>query len=138
MGPEEPRPAERAGRMRAVVQRVSSASVEVDGKIVGEIDNEHDPEEAESIQPQDANHYHVRALTRIEEFNDYFQSRISDDDYDTVGGLVIHELGRLPRRGESIVFAGFRFKVLQADRRRVHSLEVERNDSAAADTSSPQ
>lgn len=107
-------------------------------EIVGEIDDEHDPEEAESIQRHDAGRYHVRALTRIDDFNDYFDSRFSDDEYDTVGGLVIHELGRLPRRGESIAFGGFRFKVLQADRRRVHSLEVVREDSTPRDISASQ
>ncbi len=64
------------------------------------------------------------ALTRIEDFNKYFDSKLSDEDYDTVGGLVMYELGRLPRRGESVSLGGFRFKVLQADRRRLHTLEV--------------
>ena len=102
-------------------------------EIVGEIDDEHDPEEVQAIQRYDAGRYHVRALTRIEVFNDFFDVSLSDDDYDTVGGLVIQELGRLPRRGETIEFGGFRFKVLQADRRRVHSLEVVREDPASTD-----
>ena len=102
-------------------------------EIVGEIDDEHDPEEVQAIQRYDAGRYHVRALTRIDVFNDFFDARLSDDDYDTIGGLVIHELGRLPRRGETIEFGGFRFKVLQADRRRVHSLEVVREDPSSAD-----
>jgi magnesium and cobalt transporter len=97
-------------------------------EIVGDIDDEHDPREAEPIQQQDESHYHVQALTRIEDFNTYFDVALSDEDYDTVGGLVIHELGRLPRRGETVELDGFRFKVLQADRRRVHGLEVTRLD----------
>lgn len=101
-------------------------------EIVGEIDDEHDPEEAEPIQQHDDNRYQVRALTRIEAFNDYFGAALSDDEYDTIGGLVIHELGRLPRRGESIAYGGFRFKVLQSDRRRVHSLEVAREEPGAS------
>lgn len=103
-------------------------------EIVGEIDDEHDPHEAEPIQKQDDSRYQVRALTRVEEFNDYFASDLHDEDYDTIGGLVIHHLGRLPRRGEIVSCGGFRFKVLQADRRRVHSLEVTREapPSAAA------
>jgi len=101
-------------------------------EIVGEIDDEHDPEEVQDIQRHDTGRFHVRALTRIEVFNEYFEVSLSDDDYDTVGGLVIHELGRLPRRGESIEFGGFRFKVLQADRRRVHNLEVVPEDPASA------
>jgi magnesium and cobalt transporter len=93
-------------------------------QIVGEIDDEHDPEEASSIQPQDGGRFVVMALTRIEDFNEFFNTEFSDADYDTVGGLVMHELGRLPRRGEQLDYAGFRFKVLRGDRRRLHTLEV--------------
>jgi len=95
-------------------------------EIVGEIDDEHDPLEAEQIQKLDETRYMVRALTRIDDFNEYFSEDLSGEDYDTIGGLVIHELGRMPRRGERIAVGGFSFKVTQADRRRVHALEVER------------
>jgi magnesium and cobalt transporter len=95
-------------------------------QIVGDIDDELDPETVSSIQPQDGNKFSVMALTRIDEFNEFFNTEISDQDYDTVGGLVMHELGRLPRRGEQLDFAGLRFKVLRGDRRRLHSLEVTR------------
>ena len=95
-------------------------------QIVGDIDDELDPEEASSIQPQDGGKYAVAALTRIDEFNEFFNTELSDADYDTVGGLVMHELGRLPRRGEQLDFAGLRFKVLRGDRRRLHTLEVTR------------
>jgi magnesium and cobalt transporter len=104
-------------------------------EIVGEIDDEHDPFEAEPIQKQDDSRYHVRALTRIDEFNEYFKSDLLDEEYDTVGGLVIHELGRLPRRGESVFVGGFHFRVIQADRRRVHTLEVLHEDMSADDES---
>jgi magnesium and cobalt transporter len=93
-------------------------------EIVGEIGDEYDAQEAEPIQKQDGNRFQVLALTRIEDFNEYFGTDLSDEDYDTVGGLVMYELGRLPRRGESVSVGGFRFKVLQADRRRLHMLEV--------------
>lgn len=102
-------------------------------QIVGEIDDEHDPEAVSPIQPQDDGRYIVLALTRIEEFNEFFNTALSDEDYDTVGGLVMHELGRLPRRGEQLDHAGFRFKVLRGDRRRLHTLEVVRLSSAAAE-----
>jgi magnesium and cobalt transporter len=95
-------------------------------QIVGEIDDEHDPEEAESIQDQGEGRYQVLALTRIEDFNEHFGARLSDEEYDTVGGLIMHELGRLPRRGEQLDFGGFRFRVLRGDRRRIHSAEVVR------------
>jgi len=100
-------------------------------EIVGEIDDEHDPRESDPIQPQSNGCFHVQALARIDDFNEFFSSEFSDEDYDTVGGLIIHELGRLPRRGETVALAGLQFKVLQADRRRVHMLEVSR--VAAAD-----
>jgi magnesium and cobalt transporter len=102
-------------------------------QIVGEIDDEHDPEAAASIQQQEDGRYVVLALTRIEEFNDYFKSSISDEEYDTVGGLVMKALGRLPRRGESLDYAGFRFKVARGDRRRIHTLEVARLPPTAAE-----
>jgi magnesium and cobalt transporter len=95
-------------------------------QIVGEIDDEHDPEEVDPIQPQDDGKFQVLALTRIEEFNEFFGTNFSNDEYDTVGGLVMHELGRLPRRGEQLDYGGYRFKVLRGDRRRIHTLEVTR------------
>jgi magnesium and cobalt transporter len=102
-------------------------------QIVGEIDDELDPQEASSIQPQDGGKFIVMALTRIDEFNEFFNTELSDADYDTVGGLVMHELGRLPRRGETLDFAGLRFKVLRGDRRRLHTLEVTRLAPAQAE-----
>ncbi len=101
-------------------------------EIVGEIGDEYDAQEAEPIQKQDGNRFQVLALTRIEDFNQYFNSALNDEDYDTVGGLVMYELGRLPRRGESVSASGFRFKVLQADRRRLHTLEVTPDSPAGA------
>jgi len=95
-------------------------------QIVGEIDDEHDADAAPPIQPQDGGRFVVQALTRIEEFNEFFNTDVSDADYDTVGGLVMHELGRLPRRGEQLDYSGLRFKVLRGDRRRLHTLEVTR------------
>ena len=93
-------------------------------QIVGDIDDEHDTEEDDFIQRQTDGHFIVRALTRIEDFNEHFEVELDDAEYDTVGGLIIHELGRLPRRGDRLEFGGFRFKVLRADRRRVDTIEV--------------
>jgi len=100
-------------------------------EIVGEIDDEHDPEEAEFIQPDtdiDGRPcFAVRALTRIEDFNEYFGCEITEEeDFDTVGGLVMHELGRLPRLGEKLQYDGFEFCVIRADRRRIDALQVSR------------
>jgi len=94
-------------------------------EIVGEIDDEHDPHETAQIEQQ-SGHWNVMALTRIDEFNEYFSSSLGDEDYETIGGLIMRGFGRLPRRGESISLNGFRFKVVQADRRRIHRLEVTR------------
>ncbi len=102
-------------------------------EIVGEIDDEHDAAEVAPIQEQGPGHYHVHALARIEEFNEFFDANLDDANYDTVGGLVMHELGHLPRKGEVLHLGEFRFQVLQADRRRVHSIEVTRGSSLPAD-----
>ncbi len=101
-------------------------------EIVGEIDDEHDREEVAFIRPEgDKNGkpiFAVRALTRIEDFNEFFECELDDDEYDTIGGLVMHELGRLPRRGESLEFGGFNYTVVNADKRRIDSLQVQRID----------
>ena len=100
-------------------------------EIVGEIDDEHDQEEDAFIRPDgDRNgrpSFAVRALTRVEDFNDYFECELEDEEYDTIGGLVMHELGRLPRRGEKVEFGGFEFAVIKADKRRIDALQVQRN-----------
>ncbi|MDX1516828.1 MAG: transporter associated domain-containing protein [Woeseiaceae bacterium] len=101
-------------------------------EIVGDIDDEHDPEGDEFIRP-DGDHggkprFEVLALTRIEDFNEHFGCEFSDQEYDTIGGLVMHELGRLPRRGERVQFGGFEFVVTRADKRRIDALHVYRVD----------
>lgn len=103
-------------------------------EIVGEIDDEHDIEEDEFIRPDGERDgrpsFAVRALTRIEDFNEFFGCELDDQEYDTVGGLVLHELGRLPRRGEHIDFGGFQFAVTKADKRRIDLLQVQRQADA--------
>lgn len=90
-------------------------------EIIGEIEDEHDLEDDEiNINSHDNDRYTIKALTPIDEFNDYFESNISDDEYDTVGGLVINAFGHLPKRGETISHKGFNIKVIRADKRRVH------------------
>jgi hemolysin (HlyC) family protein len=101
-------------------------------EIVGEIDDEHDHEEAEFIRADGESDgkpsFAVRALTRIEDFNEFFECELDDEEYDTIGGLVMHELGRLPRRGERVEFGGFAFAVTKADKRRIDTLQVQRDD----------
>lgn len=95
-------------------------------EIVGEIDDEHDPDEEIMVVPEQGDSWRVDALTRIEDLNEELGTAFSDAEYDTVGGLVMHELGRLPRKGESLVLEGMRITVLRADRRRVHSVRLRR------------
>jgi magnesium and cobalt transporter len=93
-------------------------------QIVGEIDDEYDVEEDQPIRREGPRAFAVRALTRIGEFNDYFGTRLPDAEFDTIGGLITHQLGRLPRRGESVTVEGIEFRVQRADRRRIDTLRV--------------
>lgn len=105
-------------------------------QIVGEIVDEHDVDEDAYIKKHNDNVCAVKALTPIEEFNHYFLSNFSDEEFDTIGGLVMQRFGRLPRRGEVISIDRFRFKVLNADGRRIHLLEVtERRGSTVQEKS---
>jgi magnesium and cobalt transporter len=95
-------------------------------QIVGEIDDEYDIEEDDEdlIKKIDANTYIVKASANIDEFNDYFKTEISDEEFDTIGGIILSKFGRFPKRGERVKFAGYRFKVLQSDSRRIYLLEI--------------
>jgi magnesium and cobalt transporter len=93
-------------------------------QIVGEIDDEHDVEEDQTIRKERPREFTVRALTPIAQFNSYFGKKFSDDEYDTIGGLLMQEFGRLPRRGETIKVDGLEFRVVRADRRRIDLLRV--------------
>ena len=96
-------------------------------QIVGDIEDEYDFDEAEdNIRLDQAGRYRVKATTEIEDFNEAFGCSLSDEEVDTVGGLVIRQLGRLPKRGEIIPLEGFKVQVLRADSRRVHTLLVEK------------
>src|ERR1700733_5772735 len=93
-------------------------------QIVGEIDDEFDVEE-DHIRRDAERQFTVRGATRIAEFNEYFTARLSEaEGVDTVAGLLMKQLGRLPRRGESLSIDGFEFRVLRAARRRVDTLRV--------------
>lgn len=94
-------------------------------EIVGEIDDEHDEEEEAAMQAIGENHYLINALTPIEDFNKVFSSNLSDEEYDTVGGLVLAEFGRVPDDGECMVIDDqFEFKVTDSDSRRIISFEM--------------
>jgi magnesium and cobalt transporter len=94
-------------------------------QIVGEIDDEFDVEDDQNIRKEADRQYTVRGITRIDEFNEYFGSSLSEEEgFDTVAGLLMKELGRLPRRGEAASIDGFEFRVSRADRRRIDALRV--------------
>ncbi len=92
--------------------------------IVGDIDDEYDETEGASILRQDSRHYLVKGLCSIEDFNTYFGANFSDEEFDTLGGLVTHHFGRLPKSGETLALGEFEFQVARADSRRLAMLRV--------------
>lgn len=95
-------------------------------QIVGEIEDEYDFDEDAFIMQHDDSHFTVKAHTIIDEFNEYFGTEMADDDFDTIGGLVTHAIGHLPKRGEKVTVGGFYFTVVSADSRKIRLLNVER------------
>ncbi len=95
-------------------------------QIVGDISDEHDAAEDQYIYDHGGGSYAVKALMPLEFFNDYFQAGLESKGADTVGGLIIEALGRMPERGDTAAIGPFRFEVLHADSRRVHLLAVEK------------
>lgn len=94
-------------------------------QIVGDIEDEYDiDEEGGDIKQIDEHTYIVKAATLIEEFNECFKTNFSDEEFDTIGGIVLQSFGHLPKRGESIKIQQLRFKVLHSDNRRIYLLEV--------------
>lgn len=102
-------------------------------QIVGEIDDEHDASvETDDIRAVGEFEYVVKALTPLEDFNEYFASDFDEDEVDTVGGLVMKDLDHVPRRGEVVDIGRFRFRVLRADNRRVHLFGLTLMDAGTA------
>ena len=101
-------------------------------EIVGEIDDEHDIDDDSAFIRSQGDAFIVKALTPVEDFNEYFQATLSDERADTVGGLVMMELGRLPKGGETVDLDRFHFRVLRADNRRIHLLETSLHDGQEA------
>ena len=96
-------------------------------QIVGDIEDEYDFDEAsDNILPEPGGRHRVKALTQIADFNAAFGTQVPDEAADTIGGFLIKHLGRLPKRGESVVIEGLRFQVLRADSRRVYTLLVDK------------
>ncbi len=96
-------------------------------QIVGDIEDEYDFDDShDDIIPEANGRFRVKAQTEIADFNEHFGTSYPDDEFDTVGGLVLRAFGRLPKRGEATTMEGLRFRVLRADSRRLHTLQVER------------
>jgi magnesium and cobalt transporter len=107
-------------------------------QIVGDIEDEYDFDETEDNILRDSHgRYRIKALTEIADCNETLGTEFSDEEFSTIGGLVVNNFGRMPKRNEQVIFGGFKFTILRADSRRVHSLLVERMpepvDYASAD-----
>lgn len=98
-------------------------------QIVGEIEDEHDEQEDEGyIFRRSDNEYMIKALTPMEEFDEYFQTQLVTDEYDTVGGFIVSQLEHMPKKGETLVVDNMRFEVIRADTRRVHLVKLKMLD----------
>lgn len=93
-------------------------------EIVGEIDDEHDKDGVQDIRDNGDGFYTVRALTPIADFNETMGTKFSDEDFDTIGGLLMQHIGHMPKNGEEAVIDGCEFKILIADSRRIHLMQV--------------
>ena len=93
-------------------------------QIVGEIDDEHDAADVTNIRRSGFQRYSVRGLTPLDEFNQYFDSKLKNKKFDTIAGFVTHELGHLPVRGEEVEIADFHFNIISANSRRINNLQV--------------
>jgi magnesium and cobalt transporter len=91
---------------------------------VGEIEDETDAEGDQFIRKISDSDYFIKALTPIDDFNEHFDTEFSNEDFDTIGGLVLKAFGHLPARNEVTTIEGFEFKVINADQRKVHSLRM--------------
>ena len=103
-------------------------------QIVGDIEDEYDFDETEDNILQDRQgRWRVKAVTPVSDLNEALGSSFSDAEVDTLGGLVVAEFGRVPKRGDAVSFGGFHFQVLRADSRRIHSLLIERKSPPPAE-----
>jgi magnesium and cobalt transporter len=101
-------------------------------QIVGDIEDEYDFDESEdNIIAEAGGRHRVKAQTEIGDFNAHFGTDFADDEFDTVGGLVLQAFGRLPKRGEAVTIGDLRFRVVRADSRRLYTLQVEPATPAA-------
>lgn len=93
-------------------------------QIVGDIEDEYDFEDDVQILQRTDNEYTIKAQLEIEDFNQHFSSNLDDGEFDTIGGLVTHAIGHLPKRGERVIIDDFEFHVIRADSRKIRLLTV--------------
>ena len=93
-------------------------------QIVGEIDDEHDAADAINIHRHGFNRYTLKGITPITEFNAFFSTHFSNDQFDTVAGLILSELGHMPERGEEVIIDNYQFKIISCSSRRINNLQV--------------
>jgi magnesium and cobalt transporter len=97
-------------------------------QIVGEIEDEHDFDEETHIKGRADGSYAVKAVTPVDDFNEFFDCELDEEEFDTIGGVVLKAFGHLPRRGEDIEFGDFHFTILNADNRVIRLIQVRRGD----------
>jgi magnesium and cobalt transporter len=97
-------------------------------QIVGEIEDEHDVDDDSFVKQLEPCSFHVKATTTIEDFNEYFGEEFSDEEFDTIGGIVLQAFGHVPELGETVQLGALRFEVLNADSRRLRLLRVDTPD----------
>jgi magnesium and cobalt transporter len=100
-------------------------------QIVGEIEDEHDIDDEVFIKPLDQHNFTVKALTPLDEFNEFFNTQFPEEEFDTIGGLLLSKFGRIPQREDHMRIGDLDFKVLNADNRQVRLLHVTLNDDSA-------
>jgi magnesium and cobalt transporter len=93
-------------------------------QIVGEIEDEHDFDDEVMIKKRSDDEYIIKAITPIDEFNEYFGTSMDEDEFDTIGGLILKEFGRVPKRNEQVKFNGFKFTILNADNRSIRLIQA--------------
>lgn len=94
-------------------------------QIVGEIEDEHDDfEDKDYVTQRNEHEFMINALMPIDEFDDYFSTQLTTDEYDTVGGFLVNQLEHMPKKGESLSIGHLKFEVIRADTRRVHLIKL--------------
>jgi magnesium and cobalt transporter len=113
-------------------------------QIVGEIEDEHDFDEDTYIFEHAKDRATVKAITPLEDFNEHFDTKFTDDEFDTIGGIVMHALGHVPKRGESVIIDNLEYKILRSTNRRISLLEIfpnivesDKEATESADVSNP-